>query len=100
MYEITEQRKDELRKLSDDEWRNVTPFEKKTCADCQFCKGHVSLWCTNDDAVNDRGTRIPGVVFCPYWLPDWARVDKKYRTVENGHVKMNFFKTLKNLWTT
>lgn len=39
------------------------------CADCLYCRGALSLWCTNDDAVKYRRTHFPGVVGCGFWEP-------------------------------
>jgi hypothetical protein len=43
--------------------------ERKACADCRHCKGAVSWWCKNPEAVRQRGTSIPGVIKCPFWEP-------------------------------
>ena len=41
----------------------------KRCADCFYCRGAVSWWCTNKEAAEYRGTRIPGVMNCHFWKP-------------------------------
>ncbi len=41
--------------------------EAKACDDCKHCKVAVSWWCTNGDAICERGTSIPGVEGCPHW---------------------------------
>lgn len=42
---------------------------KRSCYDCQHCKAAVSWWCTNDNAVKERKTKIPGTEGCKYWNP-------------------------------
>jgi len=77
-----------------------TPFEKRSCYDCSFIVGYVSLWCSNEQAVKDRGTAIPGCIHCPYWQPDWAYVKEKYHTPENGYVpRVGFLQRFKKfIW--
>jgi hypothetical protein len=43
--------------------------EKRCCADCKYLKAAVSWWCTSKNAIDVRGTSIPGVKNCPYWKP-------------------------------
>jgi len=43
--------------------------EKKSCSDCFFLRGAVTLWCLNEEARDYRGTRIPGVYNCHFWEP-------------------------------
>ncbi len=69
-----------------EEFLAVSPFERKHCADCAFLVGYVNWWCRNEEAIKFRGTKIPGVVKCPFWSPDWKHIDKKYKTAENGYV--------------
>lgn len=42
-------------------------INKRSCYDCKYLKAYVSWWCTNDKAIKDRGTRIPGCINCPHW---------------------------------
>lgn len=65
--------------------KEETPFETRSCYDCVHMVGYVSWWCTSDDAINDRGTRIPGCIHCPHWKPDWEYIDNKFKTPENGY---------------
>lgn len=76
----------EIEALTDAEWEAVSPFDKKSCADCGHIKKAVSLWCNNPEAIEARGTRIPGCIKCPYWKPDWNYIDTVYKTEENGYV--------------
>lgn len=47
---------------------NGVPNEnKKSCFDCRYCQSAASWWCVNENASNERGTHIPGVVDCPHW---------------------------------
>lgn len=43
--------------------------DNKSCFDCRSCRGAVSWWCKNSDAVEWRGTSIAGVTQCPFWTP-------------------------------
>jgi hypothetical protein len=45
----------------------VPNANKKSCADCKHCKALVNWWCKNKLAIKARGTKIPGVVNCPFW---------------------------------
>ena len=38
------------------------------CYDCAFLKCAVSWWCKNEDAIAWRGTSLPGVSQCPFWV--------------------------------
>lgn len=44
-------------------------LEEKGCYDCFYCQAEVSWWCTNQEAIKHRGTRIPGVTHCQWWKP-------------------------------
>lgn len=67
---FSEMTKAERESLSDKEWKAVPPHEKKSCHDCKWCVGYVSLWCTNDEAAKVRGTKIPGCYNCDFWEPE------------------------------
>lgn len=43
------------------------PTGDKRCFDCFWLVGYVSWWCTNDEAIEQRGTSIPGVHSCSFW---------------------------------
>lgn len=47
--------------------KTEVPSKRRSCYDCEYCRGAISLWCLNPIAVKIRGTRIPGVFHCPYW---------------------------------
>lgn len=82
---FSEMSQEEIRAMSDEEFKAVSPFEKRSCYDCRFCKSVLSNWCTNKNAIKARGTRIPGVIKCPYWEVDWGYVKPEYKTEENGY---------------
>jgi hypothetical protein len=65
--------------------KNETPFEKRSCYDCDHIVGYVSWWCGSEEATKARGTKIPGCIHCPYWKPDWEYIADKYKTKENGY---------------
>lgn len=76
----------EVEQMSDEDWRNLSPFEKKHCYDCAFLKSALSHYCSNDEAKKMRGTSLPAICQYPFWKPNWNYIDKKYKTQENGHV--------------
>lgn len=65
--------------------KDETPFEKKSCYDCAHLKSALSWWCSNEEAIEARGTRIPGCIHCPYWSPEWSMIEKEHRTEANGY---------------
>lgn len=73
-----------------------TPFEKRTCKDCAHLIEVLSLWCGNEQAIKDRGTRIPGCIHCPHWAPDWKHIHKQYKTAENGY--KSFWSKIKSIF--
>ena len=50
------------------------PFEKKCCYDCGHLKSALSWWCGCKDACDYRGTNMPGVIHCAYWIPDMSYI--------------------------
>lgn len=56
-----------------------TPFERRSCYDCAHLIARVSWWCSNKDAIRDRGTAIPGCIHCPHWSPDYSMI--KYEPI-------------------
>lgn len=40
---------------------NELPSVRRSCGDCVYCRGYISLWCKNPEAVKARGTAIPGI---------------------------------------
>lgn len=71
--------------MSDEEFKAVSPFDKKSCYDCKYLKRALSHWCRNPEAIAARGTSIPGCIKCPYWEPNWRYIEDKYKTEENGY---------------
>lgn len=37
------------------------------CYDCAHLRGYVTWWCTNQAAIDWRGTSLPGVYRCWFW---------------------------------
>jgi hypothetical protein len=79
----------EIQAMSDEDFKDVSPFEKRSCYDCAHLTSALSWWCGNDEAIKFRGTRIPGGIKCLYWEPDWSMIDTKYKTIENGYLSTN-----------
>jgi hypothetical protein len=48
---------------------NEPDKERRSCYDCKFCQAAKSWWCKNEQAIETRGTSIPGVIHCPFWEP-------------------------------
>lgn len=95
MKKFSELSSEEIYKMSNEEFAAVSPFEKKSCADCEFLIERMSLWCSNKEAVSLRGTSLPGVIKCTFWKPDWNRIEKSYKTAENGYVYMSGWEKFK-----
>jgi hypothetical protein len=87
MKPFSEMSQSEIDAMTKEDFKAVSPFEKKSCYDCGDLKQALSYWCKNKDAIKLRGTSIPGCIKCPYWTPDWKYIDDKYKTEENGYVK-------------
>ncbi len=49
--------------------KGVPDEQRKSCFDCRYCQGAVSWWCINEEAIDYRGTSIPGVHNCHFWKP-------------------------------
>ena len=98
MKKFSEMSSDEIQAMSDADFRAVSPFEKKSCGHCGYLKSALSLWCTNEEAIKARGTRIPGCIKCIYWKPDWEQIAEKYKTPENGYVEPIIIAKVKSLW--
>ena len=65
------------------------PEVLRSCYNCAWIVAYVSLWCSNDDAIEDRGTRIPGCIHCPHWSPD-----RSARKIMNRNKKNDNFMTV------
>ena len=84
-YLFEEMSQSEINEMSDEEFKAISPFEKKSCYDCGHLKSALSSWCTSVEARKARGTTISGCVKCVFWKPDWKVIDDKYKTEENGY---------------
>ena len=45
-------------------------YNEKNCAYCGWLTAALSWWCTNQKAIDARGTTFPGICHCPWWKPD------------------------------
>ena len=59
--------KEELIDIPNDEYRNIPSHVKRSCSGCGFMTSALSHWCTNKDAIEARGTTLPGIIKCDYW---------------------------------
>ena len=62
---------------------NETPNQRCGCMDCKYLKSHISWWCSNNQAIMVRGTRIPGIIHCPYWELDQEWAVEQYNKYHN-----------------
>ena len=69
----------------------VPNVERKSCIDCSHCVASVSWWCKNDEAIERRGTQIPGAINCSNWEP----IPTKQELYENSNVFGKLFGTYK-----
>lgn len=58
---------DEIDSMTDEEYNTVPPEEKRSCHDCAHLKPAIRYWCSNKEAIELRGTSIPGCIRCPSW---------------------------------
>lgn len=78
-------------KLTKDQQKLVRDIlANRSCSYCQYLVSHINWWCGNNSAINARGTRIPGVIHCPYF-----KVDKDYVRKELKIKKCNIMNKLK-----
>lgn len=87
MKKFSDMTQSEINSMSEEEFKEISPFEKKSCYDCGYLKSALSWWCTSEDAKKARGTSLPGCIKCTFWKPDWKVIDDKYKTEENGYIK-------------
>jgi len=71
--------------LSTEDFKKLSPFIRLNCSECVYLKGAVSLWCTNKEAIERRGTSIPAVSNCPCWKADWNYISDEYKIEEYGY---------------
>lgn len=43
--------------------------ERRGCHDCKHMEAEVSWWCRSKEAIDARGTSIPGCIGCRFWEP-------------------------------
>lgn len=81
-----------MKQLTEDQRRNIREIlDDKSCTYCKYLISHISWWCDNESAFKARGTRIPGVIHCPYF-----KLDKDYTRKELKIKKPN--KSLQKLF--
>ena len=69
-----------MKRLTKEQQRIVRDIlTNKQCAYCRYLVSHFSWWCDNEKAIAARGTRIPGVIHCPYFKIDKNYVRKKLK---------------------
>lgn len=51
----------------------------RNCAYCGWLRPVLSWWCTNEEIIEMRGTKIPGIWHCPGWKPDKKYIIKKIK---------------------
>ena len=88
IYKDTKENMDKLTKDQQEIIRDI--LLSRSCVHCRYLVSHISWWCGNENAINARGTRIPGVIHCPYF-----KVDKDYVRKELNIKKRNIMNKLK-----
>jgi len=78
MKKFSEMNQSEIKALSEEEFNAASPFEKKSCYDCNHLKSALSHWCSSKEAIKARGTSLPGCIKCDFWQPN-SKVIKEYR---------------------
>lgn len=58
-------------------------YEDRACVYCGKIRSAVSEWCGSEEAIAARHTAIPGVIHCPYWVPDKRYIRAKLKGLEN-----------------
>jgi len=79
----------EIKQMTNEEFAAVSPFDKRSCHNCSYLTGALSLWCTNEEAKRARGTSIPGCIKCPYWSPN-KKLIKQYTTMKRWNTTQQF----------
>ncbi|PLS19353.1 hypothetical protein CVD28_02760 [Bacillus sp. M6-12] len=85
---------------------NGTPdSDRKSCFDCNFCQASQSWWCVNEKAVEERGTKLPGIIKCPHWKPMVTEEElynnatffsKLFGTYKSGYIEVDLSENEKN----
>ena len=52
-----------------DTWKAIPKHVKRTCGDCGWLQAAVSWWCKSSEAIEFRGTNLPGCSKCVFWKP-------------------------------
>lgn len=99
MKDFNELTESQIRDLNKEEFKLYSPFQTKHCSNCYHLISALSFYCGNTEAIEHRGTTLPGVVKCTFWKPDWKHIPKEYKTNKNGYKKTKtwyFSEWLKN----
>jgi len=62
-------------------WLTISPYVKRDCYHCSFLLRKVALYCTNDEAIQYRGTIFPGVFKCMFWQPEEEVIEKSKKDI-------------------
>lgn len=79
MKSFNEMSQSEIEEMSEEDFKSISPFEKRSCYDCSYLKNALGWWCSNEEAKKIRGTSLPGCIKCKFWEPDWKMIDNRYK---------------------
>lgn len=54
-------------------------YSDRKCAFCGWLHSALSWWCSNEEIIKMRGTRLPGIRHCPGWKPDKSYIAKEIK---------------------
>ena len=80
----------EREKMTSEEILAYPPEERRACGNCGFLIAYTNWWCSSKEAVEVRGTSIPGVCLCEFWKPDGKCIRAKKRKKRNERIKLWF----------
>jgi hypothetical protein len=81
-----------MKQLTEEQRRNIREIlDDKSCTYCKYLISYVSWWCGNKDAIDARGTRIPGEIHCPYFKIDKKYTRKKLKIKKSNKVLQKLF---------
>lgn len=62
-------------------------YRERNCAYCGWLTAALHWWCTNQKAIDARGTTFPGICHCPWWKPDRDYIRKQLRELPTNQKK-------------
>lgn len=71
------------------------PDKLRSCYNCKHLIEVINLWCGNKDAIQARGTQIPGCVHCPFWEPNKKAQLKINKNITKEIEKGNYYLAIK-----